>query len=133
MKKFKLDPNANSFASCPDEFYCEYYFTGGDWYLIGANTQSGYYCPVQPPIPPSAEGDVVCAPQYRGGSHQVADFSEGEHYVEYEYRDGQFHLKQANCPVGFHAPADPLEFAKEHGTLRIYPARIKKTGGSETA
>ena len=71
-------------------------------------------------------GEVICEDPMPDPSAQVASFSEGEHYVEYEYKDGKFALKEANCPIGFHAPADPLEFAKQHGTLRIYPARIDK-------
>ncbi len=129
MKRQKLDTNANSFPGCPDEFYCEYYSNGYEWFLVNANTQSGYFCP--PVTEPGDPGDLACTDPEPDPETQVASFSEGEHYVEYEYKDGKFTLKQANCPVGYHAPADPLEFAKQHGTLRIYPARIDKPDGSK--
>ena len=132
MKRTKVDTNANNFPGCPETYYCEYYFTSGDWWIVGANTEQGYYCPDDPPLAPGNEGDHQCTDTFPENS-QVVSYTEGEHYVEYEFKGGQFQLSHANCPVGFHAPADPLEFAKEHGTLRIYPARIKKAGPSETA
>ena len=133
MKKFKVDPNASSFAACPEEYYCEYYYSAGKWWLVDQNVQSGYYCPYFAALPPGEYGDGVCLEPIHGQGQQVADFSDGEHFVEYEYKDGKFELKQANCPEGFHAPDDPLEFAKQHGTLRIYPARIRNKEDEETA
>ena len=131
MKKFKLDPNATSFPGCPDEHYCEYFSNGWEWFLVSASVQSGYYCPKLDT--PGNAGDTICVQTAPDRAAQVASFSEGEHYVEYVYKDGKFTLKEANCPVGYHAPADPLEFAKQHGTLRIYPARIDKLDNSENA
>ena len=28
--------------------YCEYLCTNGDWFLVGANVEEGYYCPTKP-------------------------------------------------------------------------------------
>lgn len=113
------------------DYYCEYYYTFGMWEFIGGNTQSGYYCPADPQShPPGTEGD-----RYRENPSPInqvsVDYPDQDYYVEYEYRNGQFYLKQANCPEGFCAPADPMEFAKETGTIRVFPVRMAKNRASK--
>lgn len=130
MKKYKLDPDANTFAGCPDTYFCEYMCVNNDWYLVNAATQSGYYCPSMYHQGPAPDGTVLCIEQQQS-SRSTPEFAEadGDHFVEYEYRDGKFHVSKANCPVGYHAPMDPVEFAKQHGKLRIYPARLDPKQG----
>jgi hypothetical protein len=131
MKKFKLDANADSFPGCPETYYCEYMCVGGSWYIVNANAQSGYYCPATINLAPADDGTVVCDPTYPTGRTAPA-FAEadGDHFVEYEVRDGKFQVSKANCPVGYHAPLDPIEFAKKYGKLRIYPAKLDPQDGT---
>ena len=112
------------------EYYCEYYYAFGQWELIGVKTQSGYYCPVEPAShAPGQEGEIIMEHPWPIGSG--ADFPDQEFFVEYEFRNGQFHVRQANCPEGFSAPPDPMEFAKSTGVLRVFPARIKQKPSAE--
>jgi hypothetical protein len=116
------------------DYYCEYYYSFGEWQLIGRNHPPDYYCPV-PPMDETygREGQVVVKDpipeKYRGQLVEAQpdpEFPDQEYYVEYEYHDGQFFVKSANCPEGFVSAGDPLEFAKRFGKIRVFPVRIPR-------
>ena len=106
----------------PSKYYCEYIYTVQGWTLIAENHPSDYYCPSEMPYPqpPGSSQNQFTLPTYLGSQ----TFPDQPYFVDYEYANGKFTVVEANVPQGYHAPADPLAFAKKTGRLRIFPVSM---------
>lgn len=129
---------------CPQPYYCEYYYDGGEWWPISANTQTGYYCPDEPSeITNGVPGETRCQEPSliptqvvdKGG--YPAGVPAAMRLCEYEFRDGHFYFRGGNCPPGYYCPTNPEAFVRKHGatvmfwsfeddriTVRMMPASI---------
>ena len=112
------------------QYYCEYVCNGNEWWLIGANVQSGYYCPDEGmgmdsncPDPPGGctdgEKQTISPHPYTTSNDDDQDEvggDEGFFYGEYEYNpeDGTFRLTKANSPRGYYSPPDLIKYLKKN-------------------
>ena len=107
----------------PVEYYCEYLYNAIGWRLLNSHVKPMYYCPslpISPPPNPQANSLYILEPVYNGPQ----SFPDQPYFVDYEYANGKFTVVEANVPQGYHAPADPLAFAKKTGRLRIFPVSM---------
>lgn len=94
--------------------YCEYYCSAEEWWLVGANPPSGYYCPEETDTG-CEHGSYSCFPPVPVGSsalvHSHRDCGE---FCRYVYQHGQYYLVEGKCGCGNYCPTDLMAYLQAH-------------------